>query len=79
MKEKPSGRAFNIPQVEFSQDLAKIMKSVVGYRNVLVHEYLRVNRHLTYKYIQEELLDLSNFAKEIEKFLEKFSHKGKSS
>lgn len=58
-------------------DLAKIMKSVTGYRNIVIHEYLEVKRHFTYQYIQEGLFDLSNFAQAIEKFLEKFSQKEK--
>lgn len=54
-----------------SQDLARIMKKVVGYRNVLVHEYLEVERHQTYLNIQNGLKDLAKFAQEIEEFLEK--------
>ena len=54
-----------------SQNLAKIMKKVVGYGNILVHEYLEVERHQTYLNIQKGLKDLVSFAKEIEEFLEK--------
>ena len=53
------------------QNLAKIMKKVVGYRNILVHEYLEVERHQTYLNIQNGLKDIAEFAQEIEKFLEK--------
>ena len=58
-------------------DLAQVMKLVVGYRNIVAHEYLDVERHFTYKYIQEGLPDLAKFAKEIEKFLQEFSQKKK--
>lgn len=54
-----------------SQNLAKTMKKVLGYRNILVHEYLEVERHQTYLNIQEGFKDLVRFAKEIEQFLEK--------
>lgn len=53
------------------QDLAQTMMKVVGYRNILIHEYLEVERHQTYLNIQEGLKDLVNFAKEIQEFLEK--------
>lgn len=58
-----------------SQVLAKTMKSAIGYRNILAHEYLEVERHFTYQYIQEGLTDLSHFVKEVEIFLEKFSQR----
>lgn len=52
-------------------DLAELMAQAVGYRNVLVHEYLLVDRHLTYLNIQKGLDDLVRFGKLIEEFLEK--------
>lgn len=57
------------------QSLVLIMKKVTGYRNIVIHDYLEVERHRTYKYIQEDLPDLANFAKAVEKFLEEFSPK----
>lgn len=54
-----------------SEKLASIMKLIVGYRNIIIHEYLEVERHYTYENIQSGLRDLSQFAKEIEMFLEK--------
>lgn len=47
------------------------MKKVTGYRNILIHEYLEVERHQTYLNIQKGLKDLVKFAQEIEEFLEK--------
>lgn len=73
--KKEAGEAFLVLAKEkiIKQDLAKIMKKVVGYRNILVHEYLEIERHQTYLNIQEGLKDLVRFAKEIECFLEKFN------
>lgn len=72
--EKEASEAFFVLAKEgiIAQDLAQTMKSVIGYRNIVIHDYLEVERHFTYKYIQEGLSDLSRFAKEIEIFLEKF-------
>lgn len=72
--KKEAGEAFLAIAKEkiISQDSAKTMKKVVGYRNILVHEYLEVERHQTYLNIQKGLGDLVEFVKEIEDFLEKF-------
>ena len=59
-----------------SKKLARVMKSAVGYRNIIIHEYLEVERHFTYQNIQEGLSDLVRFGKEIEGFLKKME-KGK--
>lgn len=52
-----------------SQNLAAVMKKILGYRNILIHEYLEVERHQTYLNIQKGLEDLERFGKEIEEFL----------
>lgn len=49
------------------------MKRMTGYRNILIHEYLNVDRRITYTNIQQRLPQLSKFAEYIEKFLEKQS------
>jgi len=51
--------------------MAKRLVEATGYRNVIVHDYIDVDRHLTYTNIQQRLPDLSEFAKYIERFLEK--------
>lgn len=53
-------------------DFADMMNSITGYRNVLVHGYLDVQRKITYDNIQNRLSDLAKFAQYIEKFLEKY-------
>lgn len=47
------------------------IRKIVGYRNVVVHDYLKVDRNITYDIIQSHLPDLSHFVQYIEKFLEK--------
>lgn len=53
------------------EDFAETMVKVTGYRNIIVHGYLDVDRHETYQNIQKGLPDLSKYAKYIEEFLEK--------
>lgn len=55
------------------KELAERLAAATGYRNILAHEYLEVDRHLTYLNIQDNLPDLAQFAKYIEGFLEKKS------
>jgi len=57
--------------LEFARKLA----TMVGYRNILVHEYTEVERHYTYENIQENLGDFARFAKYIEQFLQEKSKK----
>ncbi|OGG17353.1 hypothetical protein A3D78_04020 [Candidatus Gottesmanbacteria bacterium RIFCSPHIGHO2_02_FULL_39_14] len=52
-------------------EFAKKIMTMVGYRNILVHEYLNVERHYTYVNIQENLRDFGKFAKYIEEFLQR--------
>ena len=59
----------NIIPPEFIDAMVKI----TGYRNILVHGYMDVNRKITYENIQKHLPDLAKFAQYIEKFLEKRS------
>lgn len=71
-KREASEVFFSLTKEEIiSKKTAMVMKKIVGYRNVVVHDYLEVDRHLTYQNIQEGLEDLAFFAKEIEEFLEK--------
>lgn len=54
------------------EEFAKTMVSITGYRNILVHGYLEVEREETYNNINYHLSDLAKFAKYIEEFLEKY-------
>ena len=46
------------------------MVKIAGYRNILVHGYLEVERGETYKNINHNLFDLVEFGRQIEKFLD---------
>ena len=61
----------------FDGDFANKMISITGYRNVLVHGYLDVERKITYDNIQNRLDDLAKFAQYIEEFLTKYENKTK--
>ena len=49
--------------------LAKRMTSMIGLRNILVHEYLKLDRRLVYKTIKKDLGDFEKFVKAVSKFL----------
>lgn len=57
------------------KNLAEKLKEAAGFRNLLVHEYAKIDRHKTYINIRDDLKDLIQFAKEIEEFLEKRGEK----
>lgn len=44
----------------FSPDLGDLWMQMIGFRNVLVHDYLDVDRHLVYRVLQEDLEDISD-------------------
>lgn len=52
---------------EFAEKLA----AMAGFRNILTHEYLSIQRHKTYLNIQNNLDDFAQFARYIESFLQK--------
>lgn len=56
------------------KDFAQKLMDMVGYRNILVREYLDVERHNTYLNIQDSLGDFAEFAKFIEEFLQKHTN-----
>ncbi|HID95443.1 MAG TPA: DUF86 domain-containing protein [Candidatus Latescibacteria bacterium] len=47
--------------------LAEVMKDLVRFRNVLVHEYFRIDPELVYKKLQDELETLVEFGRCVEK------------
>lgn len=53
------------------QDLAKKLVKMAGQRNILVHEYLEVEREEIYKTINYNLGDIVEFVKYIQKLLDK--------
>lgn len=48
-----------------SQDLHARLSGIVGFRNILVHEYGRIDRKRIYQYLMERLEDFELFKKEI--------------
>lgn len=50
---------------------AETIASMIGFRNLLVHDYASINLNLVYEFLQTKLPDLENFTKYIAKWLEK--------
>ena len=60
-----------------SHELASRLAGVAGFRDILVHEYLEVDRGLVYQYLQENLGDLEAFAQEVIRFVRSWRIEGK--
>lgn len=54
-----------------STDLASRLEGIAGFRNILVHDYLKIDRNLVYENLQKGVTDLEDFAREIAEFLQK--------
>jgi uncharacterized protein YutE (UPF0331/DUF86 family) len=52
-----------------SQGLVRRLAGVAGFLNILVHDYLDIDRRLVYQYLQDGLDDLEFFAQEVVRFL----------
>lgn len=48
-----------------SEDLASRLEGIVGFRNILVHEYGKIDRKRVYQFLMEKIEDFQNFKKEI--------------
>src|SRR3989338_8100408 len=48
-----------------SENSAKNLTKMVGLRNILVHEYGKIDRKLIYKILKERIEELENFKKQI--------------
>lgn len=46
-------------------DLAARFEGIVGFRNILVHEYTRIDRNIVYQSLHSHVSDLSQFAEQI--------------
>lgn len=49
--------------------LSKRLISMSGFRNVLVHEYLEIDRHRVYRALKADLADFERFIKAVSKLL----------
>lgn len=54
-----------------SKNLTERLDGIVGFRNILVHEYGKIDKNLVYEYLQERIKDLADFKKEVLKYLQK--------
>jgi uncharacterized protein YutE (UPF0331/DUF86 family) len=52
-----------------SRDFAAQFRSVAGFRNVIVHGYLEVDRATVHRLLNERLEDFVEFARSVERFL----------
>ncbi len=50
---------------------AETIASMMGFRNLLVHDYTSINLNLVYEFLQTKLPDFEKFTKYIAKWLEK--------
>lgn len=57
------GEAFNILNREkyLSDDETKTYRNMVGLRNVLSHEYLKIDKKIIYDILQNNLIDIKKF------------------
>lgn len=54
-----------------SENLSSRLEGVVGFRNILVHEYGKINKKRIYKYLVEKLEDFDLFKREILNLIKK--------
>ena len=52
-----------------SHDLAERLEGAGGFRNILVHDYLDIDRHIVYRTLQDDLDDIQDFAAAMAKFV----------
>ena len=53
------------------EKLAKQVKDLIGLRNLLVHQYVKVDEDREFSDIEEDHQDIVNFVREIEKYIQK--------
>ncbi len=54
-----------------SRRLARRLKGLGGFRNLLVHDYMGIDYGLIYARLKDSLSDFSNFIKEIHRYISK--------
>lgn len=68
---KPATMAENFEVLQeadiISQDLAQKLIQMVGFRNVMAHDYEEVDYDIVYNVLQQGLKDIENFVTQIEK------------
>jgi uncharacterized protein YutE (UPF0331/DUF86 family) len=72
---KPSDRQEIIDILEegkiISSLLATRLSGIAGFRNLLIHEYVKIDREKVYQVLKTRIPDIEAFAKGITKFLKK--------
>jgi uncharacterized protein YutE (UPF0331/DUF86 family) len=53
------------------KNFAETVAAMIGFRNLLVHDYASINLELVYEFLQTKLQDFETFAKHIAKWTEK--------
>lgn len=54
-----------------SKKLSEKLIGIVNFRNILVHDYEKIDREIVYKKLQKNLDDFSDFKKNIVKYLKR--------
>jgi uncharacterized protein YutE (UPF0331/DUF86 family) len=54
-------------------DLLPVLVQMAGFRNIIVHDYARVDNALVYGILKRHLVDLERFARTVTEFVEGFS------
>ena len=54
-----------------SEELSDKLTAMIGLRNILVHEYGKIEREQIYKILKNRIKDIEGFKKQILKFLER--------
>ncbi|MGH7856143.1 MAG: type VII toxin-antitoxin system HepT family RNase toxin, partial [Candidatus Binatia bacterium] len=57
----------------FSSELERHLRALVGFRNILVHDYLAVDSRIVHRNLREGLRDFRDFARAIVEFLTRSS------
>ena len=52
-----------------SVPLSKRLAPMAGFRNILLHEYLEIDRHRVYRVLQDDLGDFDQLIKAVSKLL----------
>lgn len=53
------------------EDFSKSIQGMAGLRNILIHEYLRVDTRKIHEYLRDRMEDFAEFMSYIQKYLEK--------
>ena len=72
---KPSHKQEVVDILEEEKIIPSIMatklSNIASFRNVLVHEYVKIDREIVYNILKTKIPELESFAKSIVKFLKK--------